>query len=224
MQGVITRKEIFAHPMVIIEGFGLKVLVRSLVARRDETFLDIVNRCAGFRAQNDEDEIDLLRTVQRFIDFERRARDLYRKLARHYCTLPDVEKFFGTLSWQEEGHAIVLSRVHREIRRGRLSAGSRDLHEASIASVEALLKACEEEVRHGMPLGRALEIVDVIEGSELDIVFNRLNESVHMRSRARFERFFALADDHWAYHVTERRKLRARYLLHADATSASRAS
>lgn len=218
MQGVITRKEIVAHPLVIIEGFGLKVLVRSLLARRDETFLDVVNLCAELEAHNDEDEIDLLQTVQRFIEFERRSRDLYRTLARYYGVLPDVAKFFGTLSWQEEGHAIVLSRVRREIQRGRLWSESRDLHLASIASVEALLCACEEEVRHGVPLGRALEIVDIIEGSELDIVFNRLNKSVDMRSRGRFERFFALADDHWAYHVMERRKLRARYLLPAEGT------
>jgi len=58
--------------------------------------------------------------------------------------------------------------------------------------------------------------VDIIEGSELDIVFNRLIKSLDMRSRRKFDRFFALADDHWAYHVTERRKLRARYLLDAE--------
>ena len=29
MQGVITRTQVLAHPLVILESFGLKVLVRA---------------------------------------------------------------------------------------------------------------------------------------------------------------------------------------------------
>ena len=48
-------------------------------------------------------------------------------------------------------------------------------------------------------LARALEIVEGIEGSELNVVFDTLNGSVDMRSRARFERFFVLTRRHLAY-------------------------
>ena len=33
MEGVVTRVQVLAHPIVIVEGFGLKVLVRALIAR-----------------------------------------------------------------------------------------------------------------------------------------------------------------------------------------------
>ena len=84
---------------------------------------------------------------------------------------------------QEEGHAIVLSRVRREIRRGRLWTESKDLHLASVDVIDTLLAGFE--VRQGVSLARALEIVEGIEGPELDVVFDRLNGSVDMRSRAR---------------------------------------
>ncbi|MFL5412048.1 MAG: hypothetical protein ACJ79D_11790 [Myxococcales bacterium] len=218
MQGVVTTKEVLAHPLVILEAFGLKVLVRSLLAGRDETFLDIVTRCAQEGANDDMEELDLLKTVDRFVRLERLARDLYRELSRQLAGLPDAARFFFTLSWQEEGHALVLSRVRREIRRGRLWKKSRDLHLSSIGSLEALFANFEHEVRKkGICLARALEIVEDIEGSELDVVFDCLNGSVDMRSRARFERYFVLSKAHSAYWHEMVRHLRARYLSGAGA-------
>src|SRR5690349_22057620 len=82
MQGVVQRRQVLAHPIVIFEGFGLKVLVRALFAGPDETFLDIVTRCAEEESRSGMDQIDLLRTVDRFTAFERRARDIYAALAR----------------------------------------------------------------------------------------------------------------------------------------------
>jgi hypothetical protein len=218
MQGVVTTKEVLAHPLVILEAFGLKVLVRSLLAGRDETFLDIVTRCAQEGANDDMEELDLLKTVDRFVGLERLARDLYRELSRQLAGFPDAAKFFFTLSWQEEGHALVLSRVRREIRRGRLWKKSRDLHLCSIGSLEALFANFEHEVRKkGICLARALEIVEEIEGSELDVVFDCLNASVDMRSRARFERYFVLSKAHSAYWHEQVGRLRAGYLSGAGA-------
>jgi rubrerythrin len=210
MQGVVTKVQVLAHPIVMVEGFGLKVLVRALLAGRGETFLDIVSRCAEEEARSEMEEFDLARAVNRFIGFERRARDLYRQLSLQFTGLPEASKFFVTLSRQEEGHAIVLSRVRREIRRGRLWTESKDLHLASVGALDALLAGFEEEARRGVSLARALEIVEGIEGSELDVVFDSLNSSVDMRSRARFERFFVLTQSHLAYCREQVRSLRAR--------------
>ncbi|HTO97288.1 MAG TPA: hypothetical protein VMK66_09630 [Myxococcales bacterium] len=212
MQGVVTRNVVLAHPIVILEGFGLKVLVRALFAARGETFLDIVTRCAEEESRSEMEELDLLRTTRRFIGFERRARDLYGRLSQQFAGLADAAKFFATLSRQEEGHAIVLSRVRREIRRGRFWAESKDLHLASVEALDALLAGFENEVGRGISLARALEIVERIEGSELDVVFDRLNRSVDMRSRARFERFFVLSESHLAYCREQLGRLRARHV------------
>lgn len=221
MQGVVRTRQVLAHPIVIIEGFGLKVLIRALLAGRGETFLDIVSRCAEEESRSDLEEIDILRTVDRFTSFERRARDIYAALARQLKGHPDAAKFLARLSNQEEGHAIVLSRVRREIRRGRLWTESKDLHGFSVAGMHALLERFEAEVRGPVSLGRALEIVEAIEGSELDVVFDTLNRSVDMRSRARFERFFVLNENHLAYCREQVQRLRAGESLPATAQRAS---
>jgi hypothetical protein len=218
MLGVVRTRQVLAHPLVILEGFGLKVLVRSLFAGRDETFLDIVTRCAQEGANDDMDEVDLLKTVDGFVGLERRARDLYWKLSHKLAAFPDAARFFVTLSWQEEGHAIVLSRVRRDIRRGRLWKRSRDLHLASLGSLEALFANLEREAQsESLSVCRALEMVEELEQSELDVVFDTLNDSVDMRSRARFERFFVLSRAHSAYWHAQVRALRVRHLSGAGA-------
>jgi hypothetical protein len=211
MQGVITRVQVLAHPFVIAESFGVKVLLRALFASAHETFLEIVSRCAEEEAHLGMDEIDVARTVERFIRFECRARDLYRRLSERFAGTGEVADFFRTLSGHEEGHAVVLSRVRREVRRGRLWKRSRDLHVAAVEDFEARLAAYEEEIGRGVTLARALEIVEGIEGSELNVVFDTLNGCVDMRSRARFERFFVLTRRHLAYVGEQVQALRGRH-------------
>jgi hypothetical protein len=211
MQGVITRVQVLAHPVVIVESFGVKVLVRALLADARETFLEIVSRCAEEEAHLGMDQVDLVRTVKRFIGFECRVGDVYRRLSQQFSGAAEAAKFFATLSGHEQGHAIILSRVHREIRRGRLWKESKDLHFATVDAFEARLNAYEEEVRRGITLARALEIVEGIEASEINVVFDTLNGCVDMRSRARFERFFVLTQRHLAYCTEQVQGLRIQH-------------
>jgi hypothetical protein len=209
MRGVITRVQVLAHPIVIVESFGVKVLVRALFASARETFLEIVTRCAEEEAHRQLAEIDLSRTVKRFIGLECRVGDVYRQLAERFSGDAEVARFFRTLSGHEQGHAVVLSRVRREIRRGHLWKDSKDVHVAGVEAIEATLDACAAEVARGVTLARALEIVEGLEGSELNVVFDSLNGCVDMRSRARFERFFDLSEGHLAYCREHLDRLRA---------------
>ncbi len=213
MQGVITRAQVLAHPIVIVESFGVKVLVRALFAGGRETFLEVVSRSAEEEAHLGMEAIGLTRTVKRFIAFECRVGDLYRRLSTGFSGIPEAEDFFATLSRHEEGHAIVLSRVRREIRNGRLWKDSKDVHSATVEAFESRLEAYEEEARRGVALARALEIVEGIEGSELNVVFDALNGCVDMRSRARFERFFVLTRRHLAYCGEQIGALRTRHRI-----------
>jgi hypothetical protein len=210
MKGVITRVQVLAHPVVIVESFGVKVLLRALFADARETFLEIVSRCAEEDAHAGMDELDLARTVSRFIGFECRVRDVYRRLAQRFAGDRAAAGFFATLCLHEEGHAVVLSRVRREIRKGRLWKSSKELHVADVETFDARLAVHEEEVRRGPTLARALELVELIEGSEVNVVFDTLNGCVDMRSRARFERFFVLTQRHLAYCAEQIEALRAR--------------
>ena len=210
MQGLITRVQVLAHPIVIVESFGVKVLVRALFADARETFLEIVSRCAEEEAHVGMEELRLARTVKRFVGFECRVRDVYRRLADRFPDDPEAARFFATLSRHEEGHAIVLSRVRREIGRGHLWKESKDVHATAVEVFEARLQACEEEVHRGIELARALQVVERIERSEINVVFDTLNNSVDMRSRARFERFFVLTRRHLEYCEQQIHDLRAR--------------
>ena len=192
MTGVIRRVQVLAHPVVIAESFGMRVLVRSLLASTGETFLEIVRRSAEEEAHLGMEELGLGRTVKRFTGFECRLGALYRQLSLQLTGAPEVAELFSTLSGHEEGHAIVLSRILREIRHGRLWKESRDLHLGTEEAFEARLSGFEQEVRCGVDVARALEIVESIEGSELNVVFDTLNTSVDRRSRSRFARFFVL--------------------------------
>ena len=199
MLGVITRKEVLAHPLLILEGFGPRVLVRALTCDDNETFLDIVNRCSEEDDHQAMADVDLARTVQAFQGFELRARDLYLALAQRLGGEADVDAFFRAIAGHEEGHAVLLARVRREVRRGHCWKESARGHHESIARVEGLLSGVEDEVRGGVTLARALEVVETLEGSELNVVFDTLRHSVDMRSRARFEAFFVLTDRHLAF-------------------------
>jgi hypothetical protein len=55
----------------------------------------------------------------------------------------------------------------------------------------------------------------------MDVVFDTLNRSVDMRSRARFERFFVLNENHLAYCREQVQRLRAGEPLPATAQRAS---
>jgi len=211
MQGLITRVQVLVHPMLIVESFGVKVFVRALFADARETFLEIVSRCAEEEAHAGMDELRLVRTVKRFIGFECRVRDVYRRLADRFSGDPEAARFFATLSRHEEGHAIVLSRVRREIGRGHLWKESKGVHDSVVEVFGARLEEHEEEVRRGIPLARAFEIVEGIERSEINVVFDTLNGSVDMRSRARFERFFVLTQRHLDYCWEQIRNLRTRH-------------
>ncbi len=212
MRGIITRVQVLAHPKVIVESYGVKVLVRALFSDARATFLEVVSQCAEEEAHEGMEELRLARTVKCFIGFECRVGDLYRRLADRFSVSPDAARFFATLSRHEEGHALVLSRIRREIGRGHLWKPSKDVHASTVEAFEARLEALEREVLGGgLELARALEIVEGIEGSELNVVFDTLSGGVDMRSRARLERFFVFTQRHLAYCGEQIRGLRARY-------------
>ena len=42
MGGVICKREVLRHPIIILRGFGWRVFLRCLVARKGQTFLGIL--------------------------------------------------------------------------------------------------------------------------------------------------------------------------------------
>ncbi len=198
MLGVITKKDIIQHPFIIIEGFGLRVLIRALVADEDETFLDIVNECYELEEHKEMADLSIGKIVKQFLGFELRVREIYLTLAgqMHKAGYEDVSSFFREIAAHEEGHAIVLARVRQEVARGHFWKDSEAMYQDDIDLFEENLSSVEKQVSSEVSLSEALDIVDALESSEINMVFDNLKEAVDMKSRAHFERFFVMTNKH----------------------------
>jgi len=211
MQGVITTKSILQNPLVIIEGFGLRVFINALFADKDATFLDIINQCQELDAHKDMARMNLSEIVNQFIGYELKAQELYTILSKNFSELSDVSAFFKNIATHEEGHAIVLARVRREIERGHYWKESKQIHIAEVERFDRFMKEAEAAVRSGVSLAEALMLVDRIEGSEINIVFENLNKSVDMKSRKRFEKFFVMTSEHVGFCEKQTAAFRKKY-------------
>jgi len=211
MQGVITTKAILQNPIVIIEGFGLRVFINALFADKDATFLDIINECHELDAHKDMASMNLSEIVNQFIGYELKSQETYTILSERFSELSDVSAFFKNLARHEEGHAIVLARVRREIERGHYWKESKQIHLDEIKRFDRFMKKTEASVLAGVSLAEALTLVDQLEGSEINIVFENLNKSVDMKSRKRFEKFFVMTSEHIGYCDKQTTAFRKKY-------------
>ncbi len=211
MQGVITTKAILQNPIVIIEGFGLRVFINALFADKDATFLDIINECHELDAHKDMASMNLSEIVNQFIGYELKSQEIYTILSERFSELSDVSAFFKNLARHEEGHAIVLARVRREIERGHYWKESKQIHLDEIKRFDRFMKKAEASVLAGVSLAEALTLVDQLEGSEINIVFENLNKSVDMKSRKRFEKFFVMTSEHIGYCDKQTTAFRKKY-------------
>ena len=199
MKGVITKKEVLKNPVIIIQGFGMRVFVNALFADEDATFLDIVNECNEKKEHKDMAQMNLLEIVNQFIGYELKAQELYSILSRNFKEYDDVSRFFRRISQHEEGHAIVLARVRREVNKGHYWKETKQIHMSEIKEFDKLIKSAEESVKAGISLADALTLVEVLEGSEINVVFDNLNNSVDMKSRGRFQKFFVMSQEHTGF-------------------------
>ena len=211
MQGVITTKSILQNPFVIIEGFGLRVFISALFADKDATFLDIISQCHELDAHKDMARMNLSEIVNQFIGYELKAQELYTMLSENFSEIDVSPLFFKHIASHEEGHAIVLARVRREIERGHYWKESKQIHISEIERFDRFMKEAEAAVLSGVSLAEALALVDQLEGSEINIVFENLNKSVDMKSRKRFEKFFVMTTEHVGFCEKQTTAFRKKY-------------
>ena len=51
MAGFIRKCEVILNAVTVIRGFGLRVFIRCLLARRGVTFLSVLTECNRFKQQ-----------------------------------------------------------------------------------------------------------------------------------------------------------------------------
>jgi hypothetical protein len=104
MIGAIRTWDIVSHPVVTVQCFGWRTLFRAMIARKDRTFLSLLNQGALI-SPADPDAAAILRQC---VDLELRAENIYITLGNIMIDQPPLALFFTTLAEQEQEHADLL--------------------------------------------------------------------------------------------------------------------
>jgi len=108
MRGMIGRKDVLAHPVVVIRGFGLKVFLKTLISPRSRTFLEVISE--GIPRPASEAQIRVAEFLDKLVSYELRTAHIYARMAHQFQDRGDAKTFFLTLSLQEEGHQHFLEK------------------------------------------------------------------------------------------------------------------
>lgn len=199
MRGLIGKKDVLAHPVVIIRGFGWKTFCRCLTSSPGTTFLEIISE--GIPHPASPQEIELSRQFDRLISFELRNAELYSQMAELFHSLLDVREFFRTLTDQEEGHAEILRITKVEVARRNLWNTLVPIKPEMIEKIDRKLTEAEKTIADSkkLELARALHLVEDLEASEINIVFDFLLHSVQTPFLRRIHFLIPSVADHQTY-------------------------
>ncbi len=167
MRGVIRKRDVLAHPLVTVRCFGWRVFLKALLAGRDRTFLSVLV---------DADVMDFRRArpgriLDRCVSLEASARDLYRKLGERFSGNLAARELFAALAAQEEEHADLLRVCGAAGENGRWKDGLLDRCLSALPDLERRMEEAAAAVDRIVTLTGALRLVLVVEGCEINRVF-----------------------------------------------------
>lgn len=199
MRGLIGKKDVLAHPVVIIRGFGWKTFCRCLASSSGTTFLEIISE--GIPRPASPREIELSHQMDRLISFELRNAQIYAKMAGMFYPLGEVREFFRTLTDQEEGHAEILRITKVEVARRRLWNTLVPIKLEMMEKIDQKLTEVEERLADPkkLDLTHALHLVEDLEASEINIVFDFLLHSIQTPFLRRSHFLIPSVADHQTY-------------------------
>ncbi len=167
MVGVITHRDILAHPITTIRSFGWFVFFRAIGPWQNKTFLSVL-RDAGFFGANASKAPSIL---ERCIGLELRAKRIYSALATAFSDHGLVGPFFAGLVEQEQFHADLLGVARAAAIRGGWKAGIFSPWEAYLPRLEQQMDATEAAIYQVDSVEAALQLVVQLESSEINQVF-----------------------------------------------------
>lgn len=200
MQGLIGKKDVLKHPGTVIHGFGWKVFIRTLAAPPGHTFLEIISE--GIPHPTAPKEIELSLQIDKLVSFELRCAHIYARLAEIFRERWGLARdFFRTLSEQEEGHAEILRITKVELARRRLWNTLVPIDTVVIEKTDKMLSKIEWALREPEKLdfSKALQFVEEMESSEINIVFDFLLHSVSSPFLKKIYRLIPSIADHKTY-------------------------
>jgi len=168
MVGVIRKRDVLAHPIATVQCFGWPVLLKALVARRQQTFLSLLVESRTFRPP----KVAVPELLDDCVGLELSASRIYEALAERFQDSASVSLFFATLAQQEQDHAELL-RLCRE-------AASREgwLEDKFAPWRDAVPRLQREMQTHEVSLADIENLPDImrlvirIEASEINLIFD----------------------------------------------------
>ncbi len=168
MVGVIKTWDILAHPVVTIRCFGWGVFFRAVVPWRGGTYLSLLQDAGCFSAAP-----SVVPTIlERCINLEMQAKQVYRTLARVFGDQRLAGPFFAGLVEQEQYHADLLQLARAAAIRSGWKANLFNPWKDYLPRLKQQMDAAEATVSGIASVDAALRLVIQIESSEINRVFD----------------------------------------------------
>lgn len=174
MRGLITKKDIFLHPLIIIQSFGLPLFLQAAFSPPKKTFLEIISK--NIPKPKSKQEIEITAQVERFISLEEGVSKIYSNLMTTFQVIPEARKFFQTLAYHEQAHAEILKIVKIEAARRNLWDQVKPIKEELLNQVQIIIDKLlfSTETDRNIDLKRGIEIVELIEKTENKVILDFL--------------------------------------------------
>ena len=167
MVGVITGRDILAHPFVTIHCFGWQVFFKAIAPWQNETFLSLVQSAESLS----EPIAKVPGLLDRCINLELRAKRIYTALGKSLDEEGLVGPFFAGLARQEQQHADLLELCRSLAVRGNWRENVFSPWETFLPQLERQMDAAEAAVPEIDSVDAALQLVVEIELSEVNEIF-----------------------------------------------------
>lgn len=207
MLGVITSRDILAHPVVTIRSFGCRLFLKALFARPNETFLSVLTRAGALgNGGHARPRAGVTERFSRMIQLELRAKKVYTTLAETFASDATARRFFETLAAQEQEHADMLE-IHRVATlQGDCRLNDDDCSNEALSRLEQEMSDAEERSTTIDSLEDALRLVVQLEWSEINQVFKDAFSASHSAFVQKLLKTEEEIDAHTSYitkHVVE---------------------
>ncbi len=192
MVGAIRKRDILAHPVVTVRCFGWPVLLRTLLARRDQTFLTLLAGTSALRPP----KVKVPELIGRCSQLEIQAQRIYEALAERFAGNESAREFFRELA-EEEGEHFELLELCRQ---AACREGWQEVHftpwRTAVPGLERQMEAARQRVSDIDRLADALRLVIRIETSEINQLFGAVVAATDSGFVRTLRPFQAAASEH----------------------------
>jgi hypothetical protein len=195
MVKAIGKLDVLAHPVLTIRCYGWRVFIRTLFARRDQTFLSILVASESSHPSVEK----VFEIVRRCVRLEQTANRIYASLADKFSSYRLVREFFEVLARQEQEHAEILAVCRIAAMRGSWDGSCLEPWRESVPYLERQMREAESKLRAVKSPADAFWLTVEIESSEINQLFEGVMAATDSQFVRKFLPFRSAAREHLDY-------------------------